>query len=402
MTDRDDALRRRMEESYKTREGENKFMMYFQPDSEIHPLRWTPDKGDHDINIIPYDAGPNDPHTPEGEPTYCLDIYIHQNVGPRDRQFVCPDWNYKGKCPICEHRNKLLKDPPEGDREKKRHDDLTYALKPKRRTVYNIIVMTDAKEEAKGLRVLEIAHHFLEKELQTLAGRGKAKGKGYIFYAHPTEGRLVCFSRTGTGAKSTSYGGYSLEDRDYDLPQEWLDAALALDEHIVAHPTYEEIAEAFWDEAEGEGEGGGKRAEGRSETADQGSDSAEETARSPRGRRGARPSEEATAEAAEGTPRSPRKRRTVDGASPAPEDESRAPEAPAEDKEPPRRLGKAGGTKPAEPEGEPEAASVEKAPNDRCDVPNGRYGVDTDKFEECDTCEVWKSCVASAERRKRA
>ena len=412
-----DALTQRMQENYKIREGERKFMMYFNPDSQL-PL-WTAGKGDHGVDIIPYFAGANDPAVvqgkiKEGDPQYVLDIYIHQNIGPGDEQFICLQANYRQPCPVCEYRNTVIREAPPEDadqRTKDQHDSSLDALRFKRRVAYNIVNITNATEEAKGVQVWEIAHWFMERELLILAGRGKDRGKGFISYAHQKLGKTIWFARTGTGATSTKYGGYAFEDRDYDIPQGWLDGVFVIDQHIII-PEYDHVRTVLHDgidKAKESGDGGdtGVRAArrsraGTSESPDEESASVEESASAEEPRRHrpaaepdvaastARKPRTAAAETDVENPRSPRRTRDE-----APAEEPVTEPAPA-----PKRLGKAGGDQaPVE-----ESAPAEPAPavtKDRCPVPDGRYGIDTDKFEACDTCSIWESCVKSAERRKR-
>jgi hypothetical protein len=396
-----DPLKARMEANYNIRDGE-RYSMYYIPESQL-PL-FVASKGDHGVDILPYLAGPNDPHTPQGEPTYCLDIYAHSNVGPGDEWFVCLFRNWKQPCPICEYRNQLMKNPPPEDADARtltRHDDLVKALNAKRRVTYNIVEMTNQETEDKGVQVWEIAHFFMEKELQTLAGRGKARGKGYIFFAHPEEGKTVWFSRTGIGAKSTAYGGYAFEDRIIDgvayVPrQEDLDAVFCLDEHIYI-PTYDEVHGKFYDgqKVEEAGEDAGVRGTRRAATADQGEDEPVVEESVPQSRR-PRPAPDAASQPEE-EPRqaAARPRRTQDAA-PAAEaaPASRRPSRPAPAASPaPRKLGKANpAAEPANDEGADPAG-------DRCPVPDGKFGIDADKFQECETCDHWDSCIQVTERR---
>ena len=430
MADPHDALMNRMQENYKIREGERKFMMYFDPALPL-PL-WTAGKGEHGVDIIPYIAGANDPAVhagkiKEGEPQYLLDIYVHQNIGPGDEQFVCLKANYRLPCPVCEYRNTVVKDAPPDDatqRDKDLHDKVLDALRYKRRVAYNIINRTTEQEEDKGIQVFEIAHWFMERELQILAGGGKARGKGYVFFAHPKLGKTVWFNRTGVGATSTSYSGYAFEDRDYDIPQEWLDGVYSIDQHIII-PTYEQVHATLWDGIEKEketGDGGDTGVRARRRGAPTEEEPAEETTAEEPRRRAAPVAEP------EQAPTSPRRPRTAAAETDGAVDEPRRPRRtrdepteepanepanePAEEAAAPKRLGKAGGTEPAEeapanepaeeaPANEPAEEAAADATKDRCPVADGRYGVDTDKFEECDTCSIWESCVKSAERRKR-
>ena len=218
-------LKKQTEDSYNRRDDSGRFNNYFKPDTV---KLWIPGKGEHRIDIIPYQVGGNDPHADEGSWNYILDLFVHTNIGPTEDQAVCPAYNYKKPCPICE-KQKKLRDEGEEDEAK--------ALLPKRRNAYNIIVRDDGQEEKKGVQQLEIAHYFIGRTLFKIA---KTK-KGMIQFQDPDEGSTLVFERTGTGKENTGYDGHKLEERDYEITDDELEAAVVLDEAIILQ-SYEELA----------------------------------------------------------------------------------------------------------------------------------------------------------------
>ncbi len=406
----DEQLARRTEQSYDSRKTGGKSQGVFKEDSNI--ASWVMDKGEHLFDIIPYQAGENDPVANKGEFSYWLDIYVHRNVGPRDLQFICLEQTYNKACPICEYRNELRKDAPEGERQKEAHKKKTDELNWSRRCVYNVWVQDNREEIKKGIQVLEIAHWFMEKHLAALAKVPRARGGGYVSFAHPDKGKTVSVIRTGVGKDSTGYDGYQFVDRDYDIPDDILDEVYTLDD-LIHVPKYQEVKDAFWDEGGGEEgeeeeeEPRGRQTRGREEGAeeeesrlrkrksytedDDGADDAPPHTRNakfevedeePRPRR--RPTEEDVDDSRygeDGEPR-PQKRRPVEEEEPAP----RRRRAQTEEEPAPR-----GGSK------------FKKLGSDKkkCPVPGGVFGDDADQFDDCETCKLWNPCIKAKGKAKR-
>lgn len=192
------------------------------------------------FDIIPYIVG-NDFQDTSRRYTadsiqYNLDIWVHQNVGVNNDQIVCLSKTFGRPCPICEERA----------RREAQGDDFE-ALKPfnpKRRCLYNIWIHDSARnEEAKGVQILEIAHFTLERNLMNIA-KHPITGK-LTQFADPDTGKLVCFTRKGTGVKNTTYEGHQLLDRQINpIPDQILEQAEDLTT-LVEIPTYEEVYRKF-------------------------------------------------------------------------------------------------------------------------------------------------------------
>ena len=208
-------------------------------------------EGTHTFDIIPFFAGENFPLDPEtmrpnvekGDMAYVIDIEIHQNVGPNKIPFVCPNRNFGLPCPMCEFiaAHSLEKD----DWQK---------VAPKRRSIYLVWWHDTVETERKGIQILDMSWHQMEKELAEIAAL--PKGGGSIQFAHPYDGKNILFKRTGTGMKNTSFHGYRFADRDMQIPEKLLDLAFPLDECIKMHPTYEEIEKVFQGQMRSLGAGG--------------------------------------------------------------------------------------------------------------------------------------------------
>lgn len=241
-------LRDRTRESHERKDDTGKFKSYFRQDLEDISF-WKPDKGSHIIDIIPYRAGPNDPHVKEGLGQYVLDLWVHTGVGVNEDQYVCLARNYNRECPICEYQRQMM-------RQEDYDEGLAKSLYPKRRTIYNIICYDNDKEQDKGVQVWEVAHFFMEKKLVPLA-KDRRTGEP-ISFSDPWEGKSVSWEMVQSSFKdaagntrpSWDYTAHRFEERDYDLEGE-LDNAFCLDE-LIHVPTYEEVKKAFMGEEEEE------------------------------------------------------------------------------------------------------------------------------------------------------
>ena len=63
---------------------------------------WKCAEGDHIIDIIPFEAGPdmpfderNQPVSDEGDIDYVLDLFVHMKIGNMGTPFVCPYENFR-------------------------------------------------------------------------------------------------------------------------------------------------------------------------------------------------------------------------------------------------------------------------------------------------------------------
>jgi len=225
------------EESYQTRKGK-RYRGYFMDEASI-PL-WTPDKNDHVIDIVPYQAGEWDPRVrlgsvKAGKWVYKYDFYVHEKIGISDLTHICLKNTYMTPCPVCEEIESMKRKEGGIDKE-------TWKLvKPKRRTLYKVWVHNNEAEENKGAQVLDISHFHLEQKLIIIAR--KRKGGGFVPFSDPDQGCLICFTRLGIGAENTAYDGYKFEPRENSsIPDTILrETVIGSLDSLVYVPTYEEV-----------------------------------------------------------------------------------------------------------------------------------------------------------------
>lgn len=206
---------------------------------------WKCQNGDHQIDIIPYFAGPNDPlvvtgEIKEGAEQYVLEFFVHDAVGVGDGGIMCLQKTYGRPCPICED---LKKKTQEG------YDDKLLAkLRPKKnpRSVYNII---DVDNENKGVQVWHTSHYLMEMYLLELAKipvrPGQKNIDPLVAFMDPKEGKTIAFKRETkkVGDKDmASFVGHRFIDRPdgFRIPQQDLDDAWTLDDFLYI-PSYEDV-----------------------------------------------------------------------------------------------------------------------------------------------------------------
>lgn len=223
-------LLERTKKNYDRREPESG-AKYFDRDAVANVKFWkaTPTKGNpHIIDIIPFEAGGNFPANSgveEGSLVYSLDLWVHPNVGPGKVSVICPAKNYGEPCPICDEVDELIKEGVEWNE---------IPITPKRRVIYNVVVMDDAKTEAQGVQIWDVSYKYMEDPILALSKSPRAGG--VVAFAAPDKasGRSIAFDvGSDTYRKIT---GHRFEPRDYDISEEILEQAVQLDQIITVLP----------------------------------------------------------------------------------------------------------------------------------------------------------------------
>ncbi len=241
-----DGIKKRQQESYSHRDDSGKFKSIFLetiPKSKF----WKPTEGEHQINIIPYLAGKHDPKVPEGQQTYLLDIWVFGGIGNNEDNFVALARNYDLPDPIAECQKEMRQDPDHDD-------DAVKLLSPKRRAIYNVEVLDNPKEQAKGIQLFDASHFSFEKPLTE---RSKLPlGGGFVYFADADEGQIVSFEAkkgsftnkaTGKVITKLDYVSFQFIPRTTPISDELLQSTHCLDE-IIKIPTYDELKAAFYQE----------------------------------------------------------------------------------------------------------------------------------------------------------
>jgi len=295
-----------------------------------------------------------------GSQWYRRPFKIHRNVGSTANEtIVCPT-SFGKKCPICEHLVKRIKEG--ADKEERS------ALRPKPRSLYTIIPFgMDKYEEIP--HVWDMADSLFQ---DTLIDELKEDADNEDFFT------LDNGKTANVRFKWESLGGHpypeaksiSFSEREEAYDESILEQVPALDE-LLKEVSYTEIFNKFFD-LEAEEDGGTLEEE------------EEEEKPEPRVKKHAKPE-------------------------PEPEEEEEDEEEEEEEEEPVKPTART--RKPApKPEPEEEEEEEEPAPKpvkkggstsskDKC--PYGhKFGIDTDKFKDCDTCEIWDDCSEEHDKKK--
>jgi hypothetical protein len=232
------ALLKRTEEAHQRINEYGKFGRFYAAKGE-KPLKiWKCKEGEHIIDIIPFLAGSQHHQVHEGEPTYLLDVWVHQKVGMDENDIVCLARNYNEACPICEYLNakRLEKSLTEED------EAVLKVLNPKRRCLYNIICYDSTREEDRGVQLWEVAHFLFEKKILSVARN--PRGGGFTPFSSPDNGKSIYFEREGSGVTNTQYLGHKFIERQTAITDETLGEAYILDE-LLTKLNYDEMKDMF-------------------------------------------------------------------------------------------------------------------------------------------------------------
>ncbi len=200
---------------------------------------WKCTEGDHLVDIIPFEAGPDMPFddklkpiSDEGDFDYVLDLFVHTSIGNMNNPYVCPYENFGLPCPVCEFikANRLEK-------------EVWKKLIAKHRVIYFLWVHNSVKDEKKGVQIFEASHFFMEQKIASIAK--SPKGGGYIKFSCPDKGKSLAWTREGSGLENTQYLGHRFIDRETAIPDKILDSTFALDSIVNMHPEYDVIKKDF-------------------------------------------------------------------------------------------------------------------------------------------------------------
>lgn len=358
-----DKLRARVKEKIEKKAEKGKgFGLYSLPE-KVEFFR--PQKaGTYNIDILPYKVtAQNHPQVSAGEIWFERTVFVHFKIGDEELAYICPKTIGK-KCPICEQRAKLMKDPDADE-------ELVKSLRPKERQLFNVIDLDDKEQK---IKIWEISNflfgEFLEEEIRN----GDEENASFFFY-EGGKSLKVRFKQESFGENTfLKTHRVDFEDRD-DYGADILKETVDLDKVLIVL-SYEELEKKFL---------GMEHDEATQASAVEEDEKPKEEAPPARRRKPAVKEESQDDDLpmedekpAEENPVSVRRRKPVVEEEPAEE----APDEPEE--------------KPSKPAG--------KSSGSKCPA-GGEFGKDCNQLKECDKCDIWDSCQdkrdeMDAERRK--
>lgn len=209
MADKDDARSRRaaaLRERSQRRGGD------FDSIFAANLPTFSPKEGSYILRILP--------PTWKNADHYGFDIHVHYGIGADEASYICPKKMNRGKCPICEERDRLMK---AGDKDE---------AKKFRATPRSVVWVIDRDAEKDGPKLWGMPFT-LDKSLAELS---QNKRTGAVLFIDDTEeGYDVMFSRDGTGVQ-TRYTGLQIDREASALSNrskqmaEWLEF---IDEHPI-------------------------------------------------------------------------------------------------------------------------------------------------------------------------
>ena len=115
-------------------------------------------KGTRYFDIIPYEVQEKtNPSAKPGEFWYERTYFRHGRIGTENKNVVCPLKTVGTACPICEHRNILLKDYNKNEEEIK-------ATRPSERQIFNVI---DVEKPNDKIQILDMSYFCFGEVLDT-------------------------------------------------------------------------------------------------------------------------------------------------------------------------------------------------------------------------------------------
>ena len=222
------SMKQRARERAEEREfsGGIKFLRLTEDTEMFKPI-----KGTNNFSILPYVVNvDNHPEVDQGQNWYQRTVWVHYNVGIEGETIICPLKTIKKKCPICEHRMKLIKDSLADEKE-------IGKLDPSERELFNVIHENEYK-------ILLIAHgnfgKLLEEEMRDdddYAGCAELEG-GYNL-------RVRFKQKSWEGRKYLEASRIDFDERE-DLDESVLDDVKDLDDIMLIH-NYQTLYDLFWD-----------------------------------------------------------------------------------------------------------------------------------------------------------
>jgi hypothetical protein len=327
---------------------------------------YQPAMGRNAINIIPYKiSSKNHPLVKQGqmeigELDYCLDIWVHRNVGPSESSVVCLKKTYGKSCPICEEAEKLKKAGKEKE---------ALALSARRRVFYNV---EDIRKKSGELQIFEVSHYLFEKELIDEARSEEEGDESFIDFADIKNGSEIhfrCSKQSQGGFEFNEYKSFSFRERNESIDDNVLEAAISFDKFMNVL-SYEKLQEILF---------------GADDDEDEGDDEEKLAKKKLAGKKPVRKSddedEEEEGEEDDNDEDDEPAKKTVKKSSVKPK---RKPAEDDEDKE---------DEKPSK------KSSAKKAPDNdgkKLKCPHGHvFGKDCDEHDECEDCDLWAKCVGA-------
>ena len=284
----------------------------------------------------------------KGDIWYKLPFKIHRNIGANNETVVCPT-SFGKKCPICDYRLKLIKE----GKDREEYNPLKASL----RNLYCVIPLGSKKYEEKP-HIWDVSQFLF----QNLLNDELEENPDYEIFPDLEEGlslRIRFDSKTiGTSQPFAEASRIDFKEREHEYEESILDKIPKLDE-LLNILSFKELETLFF------------------ELDDETSPSEEIT-----------PMDDDDDEPVI-TKRRKKKVITAQEEEDEPEEED---ETPVMRRKTTQKTGSA-------PSRKKQSKKPDISGDDDNKCPHGyQFGVDTEKFDECDECDVWDACIDEKEK----
>ena len=306
--------------------------------------------------------------------------YVHRGVGAEENSYICPLKTFGKPCPICEYASARARQG--GDREELK------ALRPKARDLYNVI---DLDDPDKKIQIFDMSGFLfgdtLTKELIDASDDEQCFAELKGGYSLKLRFEKKSFNRNEFWAVDR----IDFVERKKDYKESIIDETVPLDD-ILVEPEYKTLEKIF---LMSEGVDDEEEEERPARRRDRDEDEEEEQ---PKRRRSSKDEEEEDEEDSkdeeqeeeeeEEAPKKPARNRRPAKDEDEEEDEEEPEEEEEEPEEKPKKRGR---PRREEPEEEDEEDEEPKSKKGSCPYKH-KFGVDCDKYEDCDECKKWGAC----------
>ncbi len=202
---------------------------------------FTMEKGQNFFDVVPYIVTRKDlEHAAAGELYYVRSVWIHYGIGDEDRSYVCAKKTYGHdqlkKCAICDYRAKLMN---QADADEERIKD----LRPREREIYNVIDLTKGEGE---VQLMTLSSHNFGKQLEEEILEGNEDWGGFAELAGGYSLRVRMSEEVLGKTKFLRASRIDFEERDQDYDESMTDYTWDLDNIIVVLP-YDDLKKIVYE-----------------------------------------------------------------------------------------------------------------------------------------------------------
>ena len=203
---------------------------------------FQPKEGNYRLDIVPYKVGEGNPYADEGQDHFERTYFVHKGIGPNNGTYICPAKTAKQKCPVCDGRFSMSKDPDADE-------ETIKALLPKERQLWWIF---DYAEPDKGAQLWDVSYHLFGKQLKARIDASDEDDE-YEFFADPDEGmtlKVHFIGKSFGGREYVEVDSIDFKRRKEPLSEELLEAVDCLDDLLIVMD-YDELKKIYLQTGDG-------------------------------------------------------------------------------------------------------------------------------------------------------